>query len=127
MKSIFIRKKMINKQKWLNMWQWLINNPTKRKHSWELAHPELYKEVRNFSSCFACKTADGGGSKNNRDCDSTCPIKAWLIPPGEKYFEGRRCMQEDHVYAQWEKEQRVERKTKLAKQIYNDIETSWEI
>jgi hypothetical protein len=80
-----------NRQKCIDMWQWIVDHPYCDKNVWAWFHKNLAEEIANHLKCFACKEAG--------NCCSCCPIR-WEGDGG--------CMNDNSSYAAWENDKSKE-------------------
>lgn len=99
----------MNRQKCIDMWQWIVDHPGNDKDDWCNEFPELAVEVDHHISCFACKEEVENG---NRGCHN-CPVN-WGNNGG--------CMSYGSPYSDWDIGHRLED----AKRVLDIIIRTWE-
>jgi hypothetical protein len=90
-------KKPFNHTGHKELWQWLSEDPNRKKEDW----PGFNSDQQVFNHCFACDYI----VKNDLGCESNCP----LIWPDNKRCYDINC----DLYSRWQ----LKRESKIAQQI----------
>lgn len=118
-----------NKQKCLEQWKWLRDNPGKSKHDYFIdvlgfSAKKVSDAIKDYNLCFACKVAF------NNDCEN-CPIE-WYS--GEDKEKCVRCEDYKSPFSFWlhynfflstNPNDELEKAASCANQICVLIENTW--
>ena len=109
-----------NKQKCLEMWEWLADNPTKSKREYYF-YLDANKRADEWDDCWACKEEQIRDKYTEAlTCFENCPI-TWG-KDGAKIH----CFVLDSPYTKWLRAENSKEREKYARQIVDLIKTTWE-
>jgi hypothetical protein len=104
------------KQKCIEMWEWLRDNPDAGKWGYMLFLREQKRE-NEFANCWACREAATKVTENGNACEF-CPVD---FPHPDGYPD---CMSEGSPYDTWSDSMGAESK-KAASDMVELIERTW--
>lgn len=112
-----------NKQKCLEMWEWLVEHPDKDKGNY-LYYLSCIGKGDEYKDCWAC--VEARCRWNHNPCQMTlsfcqsCPI-TWT-----KEIRNISCMNVGSPYIKWKEAATNKERKKYAQQIVDLIKTTWE-
>jgi len=110
-------KKKSSKQKCLEMWEWLQDNPDKGKYEYQVFLQEQNRE-QEFAPCWACSEA-----RKRSDSPGICDACPLAFPSPDGY---RDCLETGSPYNAWNVATSIKATKAAAAEMVELIKTTWE-